>query len=85
MSQFERVYQIDRLLRRRVKPNKQEVLEVLEVSEPTFKRNIEYMRSRLNAPIVYKREINAYVYEENEGPYQLPGMWFTAAEIGCFD
>jgi hypothetical protein len=34
MSQFERVYKIDRLLRNRVPPGKQKLLDALEVSEP---------------------------------------------------
>lgn len=82
MSQFERVYKIDRLLRRRVKPSKQAMLAELEISEPTLKRDLEYMRSRLNAPIVYSREINGYAYSGRDETYQLPGLWFSAAEIG---
>ena len=50
MNQFERVYEIDRLLRGRVPPTKQRIPEAFEVSEPTFKRELEYMRSRLGAP-----------------------------------
>jgi len=32
------------------------MLETLEVSRATFKRDIEYMRDRLNYPIVWDRE-----------------------------
>ena len=51
MDRTERFYKIDQLLRaNRVVPVKR-FLDELEISLATFKRDIEYMRSRFHAPI----------------------------------
>jgi predicted DNA-binding transcriptional regulator YafY len=81
MSQFERVYQIDRLLRSRIAPSKQKLLAALEVSEPTLKRDLEYMRSRLGAPITWDRSAGGYRYAAAEPEFTIPGLWFSADEI----
>ncbi len=84
MSQLERIYQIDRMLRGRRPPSRDDILSALEVSPATFKRDLEYMRSRLRAPIVWDRETNTYRYDTNgddSNAYSLPGLWFTADEI----
>lgn len=82
MSMNERLYQIDQLLHDRRSITFQELLQKLEVSPATLKRDLSYMRDRLHAPIIYDRELNGYRFE-NEGiqQYQLPGLWFTAEEI----
>ena len=81
MSQFERVYKIDRLLRSRIAPNKQKLLTVLEVSEPTLKRDLEYMRSRLGAPIAWNRQTGGYSYAADQPEFTVPGLWFSSDEI----
>ncbi len=62
-----------------------ELLEVLEVSPATLKRDLEYMRNRLNAPIVYDRRAGGYRFDRAPaaagGQYELPGLWFSASEI----
>lgn len=84
MSQLERVYKIDRLLRRRKPPSRQDLVDTLEVSPATLKRDLEFMRSRLHAPIAWDREAGGYRYGPT-GPddpeYTLPGLWFTGDEI----
>ena len=78
MSQMERLYEIDRLLKsRRVTP-----LEVFReqtsASRATIVRDIAYMRDRLRAPIVWDRELNGY---RLDGPFTLPAVYLTEAEI----
>ena len=53
------------------------------MSLATFKRDLEYMRERFNAPIEYDREAKGYrLGEQGAGPrYELPGLWFNAAEV----
>ena len=85
MDRTERFYKIDQLLReRRVVPFRA-FLEKLEVSRATVKRDLEYLRNRLHAPIAWDREAGGYRYAEPErGPgtqYELPGLWFNASEI----
>jgi predicted DNA-binding transcriptional regulator YafY len=86
VDRTERFYKIDQLLQSR-RPGVVPIatfLDELDVSLATFKRDLEYMRERLYAPIVWDREQNGYRFEaaeEDKGhPYQLPGLWFSPAE-----
>jgi predicted DNA-binding transcriptional regulator YafY len=85
MSQTERVYQIDQLLSERKSVSFDTLLEKLEVSRATLKRDLAYMRDRLNAPILYDRDLGGYRFDGDEpkigGQYELPGLWFSATEI----
>ena len=63
MSQFERIACIDRLLREQGSVRTAEVAERFEVSGRQVKRDIEYLRDRLDAPIAYSRSRRAYCYE----------------------
>jgi predicted DNA-binding transcriptional regulator YafY len=81
MSINERIYRIDQLLNDRKIVSFQELLDRLEVSPATLKRDLAYMRDRLNAPIVYDKEQNGYSFESNSENYVLPGLWFSPQEI----
>ena len=63
MSQFERIACIDRLLREHGQVRSSQIAERFEVSPRQVKRDIEYLRDRLDAPIVYDRKSRAYRYE----------------------
>ena len=81
MSINERLYQIDKILNDRKTVSFQELLDRLEVSPATLKRDLAYMRDRLNAPIIYDKELNGYRFETNAQNYSLPGLWFSPDEI----
>ena len=83
MSINERLYQIDQLLNDRRSVTFKEIQERLEVSAATLKRDLAYMRDRLNAPIVFDKELGGYRFEnkDSNNKYELPGLWFTAEEI----
>lgn len=83
MSINERIYQIDQLLNGRSSITFDELLERLEISRATLKRDLAYMRDRLNAPIIFDREVGGYRLEKQSGnlKYELPGLWFNADEI----
>ncbi len=83
MDRTERFYKIDHLLRERGVVPVKYFLRELEVSLATFKRDIEYMRSRDNAPIAWDRDQNGYRFEaaQKYAPkYELPGLWFSPRE-----
>jgi predicted DNA-binding transcriptional regulator YafY len=84
MDRTERFYKIDHMLQSRGRVKVDDFLGELGISLATFKRDLEYMRSRLNAPIVWDRDENAYRFEgvqAGKGPkYELPGLWFTPSE-----
>lgn len=78
-----RLHMIDQLLSSRAHVTLNEFLDALEVSQATFKRDLEFLRDQLNAPIVYDRDINAYRFERRgaTGPkYELPGLWLDSSE-----
>ena len=79
-----RLYRIETLIRSRGHVSFKTLLEELEVSPATLKRDLEYLRSRLGAPIEYDRELNGYRFGSTAcaGPrHELPGLWFDEAEL----
>jgi predicted DNA-binding transcriptional regulator YafY len=84
LNQTERFYKIEQILNDRRLASFQELMDELEVSRATLKRDLQYLRDRLNAPIVYDREANGYRFDtpDRYAPkHQLPGLWFNASEI----
>jgi hypothetical protein len=78
-----RLYRIEALIRSRGHASFRTLQEALEVSPATLKRDLEYLRSRLGAPIEYDRDLNAYRFgKAYAGPrHELPGLWFDEAEL----
>jgi predicted DNA-binding transcriptional regulator YafY len=84
MNRTERFYKIDQMLHERGLVPIGVFLEELDVSRATFKRDMEYLRDRLHAPIAWDREAGGYRFENirADGPaYELPGLWFSAGEL----
>ena len=83
MDRTERFHLIDQMLCNRRVVTRAQFLDALEVSPATFKRDLEYLRDRLAAPIVWDRERRGYCYEKVEDgeQFQLPGLWFNTSEI----
>jgi predicted DNA-binding transcriptional regulator YafY len=85
MGGTERIYQIDQMLSERAFVTRQELQERLGVSWATLKRDLAYLKDRLHAPIVHDRDLGGYRFDKGTkrvGPqYELPGLWFSAAEI----
>jgi len=83
MNPLERFYVIDNLLQGGKVVPRATILDRLEVSLATFKRDLEYMRDRFNAPIVWDREAGGYRYEAVRAggrKFELPGLWFSERE-----
>jgi len=83
MSNRERIYKIDQMLNNKQRITMADLIQRLEVSKPTVKRDLQYRRDNLNAPIIFDRDSGTYRFE-NQGPgmkYELPGLWFSAEEI----
>lgn len=86
MSQMERIFVIHRMLDKNRAVPLRRFMEELEVSRPTVKRDIQYMRDRLLAPIRFDRGQGGYRYEapspdDERSRYQLPGVWLTSEEM----
>ncbi len=88
MDRTERFHIIDQMLNQRQVVTRQQFLDVLEVSPATFKRDLEYLRDRLGAPIVWDAARRGYCYQagmQGDGQpgqsWQLPGLWFNTGEM----
>jgi predicted DNA-binding transcriptional regulator YafY len=83
MSQTARVYKIELLIRNRGHVSFQDLLDELEVSPATLKRDLAYLRDRLGAPIEYDRDANGYRLADGwrGDKHELPGLWFSEREL----
>ena len=83
MARTDRVYKIELLIRSRGHLSFQALLDELEVSPATLKRDLEFLRDRLGAPIEYDRDVNGYRFgaEYRGQKHELPGLWFDEREL----
>ena len=83
MSQFERLHRITHLIQARRVVAFSDLMQELEVSRATLKRDLVMLRDRFNAPIVHDRDAGGYRFgKANGGPkFELPGLWFSPEEI----
>jgi len=84
VDRTERFYKIQRLLNQRKSVPRDTFLDELEVSRATFKRDLEYLRDRMQMPIVYDRELRGYRIDQDAATahlFQLPGLWFSSEEV----
>lgn len=82
-NRTERFYKIEQAIRHKGGVSFQQLQEVLEVSPATLKRDLQFLRDRMDAPIVYNRLDNLYRFEaEFRGQkHELPGLWFDEKEL----
>jgi predicted DNA-binding transcriptional regulator YafY len=84
MDRSERFRRIIRLLKDRKIVSRDAFLADLEVSRATFKRDLEYLRDRMDAPILWDAEAGGYRLASKDGQqqnYELPGLWLNSGEL----
>ncbi|MBI3155911.1 MAG: WYL domain-containing protein [Burkholderiales bacterium] len=83
MTRTARLYRIERLIRARGQVSFRQLIDELEVSPATLKRDLAYLRDRLGAPIEYDRLDNGYRLGASPrgGKHELPGLWFDEREL----
>ena len=57
------------------------LIEELEISPATFKRDLAKLRDQLHVPIVFDRDLGGYRLEPGHADSELPGLWFSQDEI----
>ena len=82
MSDLERLHRIKYMIQERKCVPIDDFLDELEISKATFKRDLEYLRSRLKASIIYDRFLNGYKFEfpDQVNKIEMPGLWFSEKE-----
>jgi len=86
MSNTDRLYRIESLIRQRGQVSLGSLMTELEVSRATLKRDLAYLRDRLGAPIEYDRFLGGYTLrqqgQDGRGDkHELPGLWFSEREL----
>ena len=83
MNRTERFYLIDKLLSERKIVSRQVLIDELDISWATLKRDLAYLKDRFNAPIIHDRDAGGYRFDTPniEPKYELPGLWFNADEM----
>lgn len=83
MDRTERFYKIEMLIRHHGCVAYAQLQAELEVSRATLMRDLQYLRERLDAPIVFDRLDGGYRFAGNarEPARELPGLWFSDKEI----
>lgn len=76
---YERFLWFHNQVKRGLYPNASTMAENFEISAKTAQRDIEYIQSRLFAPLVYVPAKRGYTYENTS--YELPGSWLNAEEL----
>lgn len=65
MSQTERIIYIDKELSQKKQLTVKKLVDKFEISSRQVKRDLEYMRDRFDAPIIYDHKKHIYLYEKD--------------------
>lgn len=76
---YERYYWFHGQIKAGFYPNARKLSEKFELSEKQGQRDIEFMRDRLDAPLIYDPTRRGYRYEDLS--YELPPIWFKEDEL----
>ena len=79
-----RLYRIEALIRQHGHVSLRSLLNELEVSRATLKRDLEFLRSRMGAPIEYDALLGGYRFGKayaGRPRHELPGLWFDESEL----
>jgi predicted DNA-binding transcriptional regulator YafY len=79
---MERLHRIKYMIQQRKCVPREDFLSELEIPLATFKRDLEYLRSRMQASIVYDRFLGGYKFESTSDVerIEMPGLWFSEKE-----
>jgi len=82
MAQIDRIHELIEIFSARRYPIKfNDLLALVDYSEPTLKRYIRKLRD-FGAPIRYDFNAGGYVLDKStEDAFQLPGLWFNVSEL----
>jgi predicted DNA-binding transcriptional regulator YafY len=91
VSKTERIFRMAQLLRDKGALSKEKILDAFEISEPTFKRDLEFLRSRYGADVQYDNQDKLYrLVAVGNVPIaglptgkkaEIPGLWFNETEL----
>jgi predicted DNA-binding transcriptional regulator YafY len=81
MTQSERFGVIERMLLSRRNVSFSDMQQRLGVSRATLFRDLRDLKDRMQVPIILDRDTDSYRIDTKVERYELPGAWFSPAEI----
>jgi proteasome accessory factor C len=84
LDKFDRIFQLHSILANRRTPiDVDSLMARLECSRATLYRIVQSMKDYLNAPIEFDSDRGGFIYKRAAGEerYELPGLWFSPAEL----
>jgi predicted DNA-binding transcriptional regulator YafY len=85
LAHTERIAKLRRILDGGRCVPREQLLRRLEVSPATLKRDIAFLRERLNVPLIFDPDGGGYRIDpstqQSGTQYELPGLWLSAEEI----
>ena len=76
---YERFIWFDQNVKAKRYPNATSLSKHFEMSLKTAQRDIEFMRDRLNCPLVYDKSRKGYFYEDDT--FSLPMVYLSSEEL----
>jgi len=81
MSEIVRLYRYRSLLGSVRAVSAAKLMDTLEISSATLKRDIAKLRDQLHVPIEFNHDLGGYTLDPNHTNDELPGLWFSQGEI----
>jgi proteasome accessory factor C len=84
MDKFDRIFHLHAILAdRRTAIPLEDLMAKLECSKATLHRAINVLKDTLRAPVMFDAAAGGYRYAPTSGAgaFELPGLWFTPAEL----
>lgn len=81
---IERINKVIRIIRKRGSASMALLMEHLEVSQASVKRDLDFLRDRLGCPLEWSRNKRGWVIRDDladGGRFELPGVWFDSSEV----
>ena len=80
----ERISKIVRMIQSSGAVPMKSFIKELGVSQASVKRDLDFLRDRMNCPVAWDPRKRGWVINDQEsenGRFQLPGVWFDASEV----
>lgn len=81
MSEIARLFKYKQLLGGGRALSSRALMDALEISHATLKRDIAKLRDQFNMPVRFDRERSGYVLDDTPDQVELPGLWLDVQEI----
>lgn len=76
---YERYYWFHNKIKKGTFPNAKTLADYFEISQKQAQRDIEFIKDRLGAPLIYDSSRKGYLYENQS--FEMPPIWISENEV----